>query len=322
METMNTKSLNGADEVADTDSDNNKLKDFPPSSDATNNLKKALELNGEKRDNRSISALIANNDGPDNTNDDHSAHVLNGNYEIEEQQRQQLLILDPLSEKSSSPRSKNGPMIESVSDGLTKIAIEENNGVRDNNDDEDEIPEQNAPVSEAGATEDEQQRISVVRLSQNGDFAHSHQQPFECAAAANAAAAAAGDESVVERPSCSSPCCVSRVAEADSLQHQPWSSAASLSTTLVSDGISYVRYENESQMPDIMRLITKDLSEPYSIYTYRYFIHNWPKLCFLAMDEDDKCVGAIVCKVGCSVSVSSSRDINADGYSRTYACSF
>ena len=46
-------------------------------------------------------------------------------------------------------------------------------------------------------------------------------------------------------------------------------------------GINYVRYESELQMPWIMRLITKDLSEPYSIYTYRYFIHNWPQLCFL-----------------------------------------
>ncbi|XP_061602980.1 N-alpha-acetyltransferase 30 [Cololabis saira] len=45
--------------------------------------------------------------------------------------------------------------------------------------------------------------------------------------------------------------------------------------------IRYVRYESELQMPWIMRLITKDLSEPYSIYTYRYFIHNWPQLCFL-----------------------------------------
>ncbi|XP_053139847.1 N-alpha-acetyltransferase 30 [Hemicordylus capensis] len=58
----------------------------------------------------------------------------------------------------------------------------------------------------------------------------------------------------------------------------------------------YVRYESELQMPDIMRLITKDLSEPYSIYTYRYFIHNWPQLCFLAM-VGDECVGAIVCKL-------------------------
>ena len=44
---------------------------------------------------------------------------------------------------------------------------------------------------------------------------------------------------------------------------------------------SYVSYESELQMEPIMALITKDLSEPYSIYTYRYFIHNWPKLCFL-----------------------------------------
>ena len=45
--------------------------------------------------------------------------------------------------------------------------------------------------------------------------------------------------------------------------------------------IKYVVYESERQMECIMQLITKDLSEPYSIYTYRYFIHNWPKLCFL-----------------------------------------
>lgn len=60
--------------------------------------------------------------------------------------------------------------------------------------------------------------------------------------------------------------------------------------------IDYRVYENELQMPDIMRLIQKDLSEPYSIYTYRYFIHNWPKLCFLAM-HGTICVGAIVCKL-------------------------
>ena len=60
--------------------------------------------------------------------------------------------------------------------------------------------------------------------------------------------------------------------------------------------ITFREYENELQMPDIMRVIQKELSEPYSIYTYRYFIHNWPGLCFLAMDGD-YCVGAIVCKL-------------------------
>ena len=61
--------------------------------------------------------------------------------------------------------------------------------------------------------------------------------------------------------------------------------------------VSFIQYRDETQMPLIMKLIQKDLSEPYSIYTYRYFIHNWPNLCFLAMAGEDECVGAIVCKL-------------------------
>lgn len=30
-----------------------------------------------------------------------------------------------------------------------------------------------------------------------------------------------------------------------------------------------------------MSLVDRDLSEPYSIFTYRYFLHNWPDLCFV-----------------------------------------
>jgi peptide alpha-N-acetyltransferase len=61
-------------------------------------------------------------------------------------------------------------------------------------------------------------------------------------------------------------------------------------------GVTFVPYESELQLPHIMRLMKADLSEPYSIYTYRYFIHNWPNLCFLAMC-DDQYVGAVVCKM-------------------------
>ena len=50
-------------------------------------------------------------------------------------------------------------------------------------------------------------------------------------------------------------------------------------------GVTYVPYESELQLPHIMRLMKADLSEPYSIYTYRYFIHNWPNLCFLVCLE-------------------------------------
>ena len=53
------------------------------------------------------------------------------------------------------------------------------------------------------------------------------------------------------------------------------------SGSLRDSDVFYHVYENELTMPDIMRLIQKDLTEPYSIYTYRYFIHNWPNLCFM-----------------------------------------
>lgn len=53
----------------------------------------------------------------------------------------------------------------------------------------------------------------------------------------------------------------------------------------VPSGVIFVPYESELQLPHIMRLMKADLSEPYSIYTYRYFIHNWPNLCFLVGKE-------------------------------------
>ena len=49
------------------------------------------------------------------------------------------------------------------------------------------------------------------------------------------------------------------------------------------------------------RLIAKDLSEPYSIYVYRYFLYQWGHLCFLAMDDlqpdDQQLVGVVVSKL-------------------------
>ncbi|KAF0295549.1 N-alpha-acetyltransferase 30 [Amphibalanus amphitrite] len=73
-------------------------------------------------------------------------------------------------------------------------------------------------------------------------------------------------------------------------------SAELANCSLDNEPIVYSNYESELQMPEIMRLIQKDLSEPYSIYTYRYFINNWPNLCFLARHAG-RIVGAIVCKL-------------------------
>lgn len=45
--------------------------------------------------------------------------------------------------------------------------------------------------------------------------------------------------------------------------------------------IHYQPYAGESRLNDIIELISRDLSEPYSIFTYRFFLHNWPQLCYL-----------------------------------------
>lgn len=69
-----------------------------------------------------------------------------------------------------------------------------------------------------------------------------------------------------------------------------------MSASLNKETIKYNEYKSELQLPEIIHLIENDLSEPYSVYTYRYFIHNWPNLCFLAKDGD-KYVGVIICKL-------------------------
>lgn len=59
---------------------------------------------------------------------------------------------------------------------------------------------------------------------------------------------------------------------------------------LVENDIVYEQYYTENQLLLISKLIEKDLSEPYSVFTYRYFVNNWPDLCLLAM-KDGACVG-------------------------------
>jgi N-alpha-acetyltransferase 30 len=62
--------------------------------------------------------------------------------------------------------------------------------------------------------------------------------------------------------------------------------------------IYFHSYQSEHEMSSIMSLISGTLSEPYSIYTYRYFIHNWPDLCFLCSNrKTNELIGAIVSKL-------------------------
>jgi hypothetical protein len=55
--------------------------------------------------------------------------------------------------------------------------------------------------------------------------------------------------------------------------------------------LSYVQYEGtqeEQYLPSIRQLIGKDLSEPYSIYVYRYFLYQWSDLCFMVRRRRNK----------------------------------
>ncbi|KAK4953459.1 N-alpha-acetyltransferase 30 [Elasticomyces elasticus] len=51
---------------------------------------------------------------------------------------------------------------------------------------------------------------------------------------------------------------------------------------------------------EMRALIAKDLSEPYSIYVYRYFLYQWPELCFIAIDTstpDYDLAACVICKL-------------------------
>jgi len=98
------------------------------------------------------------------------------------------------------------------------------------------------------------------------------------------------------------------------------------------EGIRFVDYMNEAQLEHVMALVGRDLSEPYSsaytvlqfadlsclfssanwchiltqyissvrifsVFTYRYFLHRFPELCILAVNEEDEPIGCVVGKI-------------------------
>ncbi|KAI9659261.1 MAG: N-alpha-acetyltransferase mak3 [Trizodia sp. TS-e1964] len=70
--------------------------------------------------------------------------------------------------------------------------------------------------------------------------------------------------------------------------------------TAAAKGLRYVQYDNskeEQYLAAIRALISKDLSEPYSIYVYRYFLYQWGELCFMTLDEHDELIGIVVSKL-------------------------
>ena len=65
---------------------------------------------------------------------------------------------------------------------------------------------------------------------------------------------------------------------------------------MASSDIKYSVYEGEHQLKELTDLIEVELSEPYTVFTYRYFVNKYPDLCFLA-HAGEKCVGGIICKI-------------------------
>ncbi|KAI0389348.1 acyl-CoA N-acyltransferase [Xylariaceae sp. FL0594] len=77
--------------------------------------------------------------------------------------------------------------------------------------------------------------------------------------------------------------------------------AAKATTAGLPGGLLYMQYEHadeEKYLPAIRALISKDLSEPYSIYVYRYFLYQWAHLCYMALNPvDNSLLGVIICKL-------------------------
>jgi peptide alpha-N-acetyltransferase len=61
--------------------------------------------------------------------------------------------------------------------------------------------------------------------------------------------------------------------------------------------VEYRKYEDERQIEEIDKLVSMDLSEPYSIFTYRYFVSEFPDLTELAYMPERGLVGCVVCRV-------------------------
>lgn len=83
-----------------------------------------------------------------------------------------------------------------------------------------------------------------------------------------------------------------------------------------SDDLRYVQYDGNKEklyLSAIRQLISQDLSEPYSIYVYRYFLYQWGDLCYMvgryrgdgkkcltglqALDAHDNLIGVVISKL-------------------------
>ena len=54
---------------------------------------------------------------------------------------------------------------------------------------------------------------------------------------------------------------------------------------MIEDEFYFDTFSDEQDLGPIIKLVEQDLSEPYSIYTYRFFIYECPKMCIMVRGE-------------------------------------
>jgi peptide alpha-N-acetyltransferase len=64
---------------------------------------------------------------------------------------------------------------------------------------------------------------------------------------------------------------------------------------LLDDGeVIYETYSGEELLPDIIKLMEQELSEPYPVFTYRYFLNRCPESNIMVYSKEGKFIGAII----------------------------
>ena len=61
--------------------------------------------------------------------------------------------------------------------------------------------------------------------------------------------------------------------------------------------LHYMQYHSSKEtayLHSIRQLISGDLSEPYSIYVYKYFLYQWGDLCYMVISNLLRTVSSIV----------------------------
>lgn len=71
---------------------------------------------------------------------------------------------------------------------------------------------------------------------------------------------------------------------------QPPSISTSFSFPPTMVDIAYRQYTGEADLPHIISLVEHELSEPYVIYTYRYFLNQWytPSLSYFRPNDSPR----------------------------------